>query len=220
MPYRRRYTRQPVRRTFRGGRKLNDRQKTQVKRLIGTRQETKFYSSTLVSAAVSSSATLYDVTNPGQGDTDQTRDGDRLYAKKLYVRMSLTVATGDVTNLVRIIWFQWFPSTTTLAPTVSDILLLGPSGAADVYSHYSHDRRQMFSILYDKVFTLSGSATIVTTSSQKRMTYILHPKRKQMQFDNGASTGTNHIWLMTISDSSAVSHPQIVSAQKFMFTDS
>jgi len=219
MPTRRRYAGPPGRRTFRGGRKLNARQKTQVKRLIGTRQETKFFSSTLASASVSSAATLYDVTNPGQGDTDQTRDGDRLYAKKLYVRMSLTVATGDVTNLVRIIWFQWFPTTTSFSPSVTDILLVGPSGAADVYSHYSHDRRQMFAILYDKVFTLSGSATIVTTSSQKRMTYILHPKRKQLQFDNGGTTGTNHIWMLTISDSSAVSHPQIVSAQKFMFTD-
>lgn len=201
------------------GRLLNPRQKKEVKSLIKRQQETKYFLTNFSSVALSATSTTVDTCLVPQGDTDQSRDADRLFIKKLYARLTLTI--GDTTNFIRIIAFQWKPNT---VPTGTSILLNGPSGAIDVWSHYHHDNRQEYKILFDRLYHQEGNATAnypVTTTSQKVVKFILSRKiNHQVQYAGGTTTGTNHIYITAIADSSVVPHPLLTGQCKLMFTDS
>lgn len=203
-------------------RPLNVRQKKQVKSLIRNVQELKYHVTNASAVALSSSPALRDISAVAQGDTDQTRDGDRLQlCGKIDFHFSLLIA--DTTNIIRITWFQWKPGTT---PAASDIYLNGPSGAIDVYSTYSHDNRQMYRILSDKMYNMVGNAataqTCNTTTTQivRKQRINLKKVRKMVQYGGGGTDGTNKIYFFVFSDSALVTHPLITYSTKLFFRDS
>lgn len=218
MPVRRRTYRRRV--APRRGRKLNKRQKNEVKRIIAVRQELKFFVTPTNAFQISSTGVTFPLTLVTQGDTDQTRDGDRLYAKKMYVRGYIEIS--DTTNIVRLVFYQWKPNSTA---TLGDIFLPGPTGAIDVDSHYNHDTRQQFKILWDRTFVLEGNQSAatapVTSASIRRFQMVLsRGMNRQLQFNGGGTAATNHIYYAAISDSGIANHPELTMSTKFMFTDS
>lgn len=202
------------------GRKLNPRQKKQVKRIVGAQQELKYLDTVTNAYSISTSGAIFQLCSIPQGDTDISRDGDRVYLKKMYVRG--TVRVNDETNIVRLIFFQWKPNT---AATIAQILLNGPSGSPDVQSNYAHDQRQMYKILYDKTWVLAGPGTTpetpVTPTTTRHFQCILSRGLiRQLQFTAGTTTGTNQIYYLALSDSSIGAHPTLSMSTKVMFTDS
>lgn len=202
------------------GRKLNKREKNEVKRLISVRQELKYHVSQTSALAVGTAGQIFQISDIPQGDTDITRDGDRLMLKKFFVRGSILYS--DATNIFRLIFFQWKPATT---PTIASILLNGPSVAPDVWSSYAHDQRQMYNILWDKTWHLEGNAAAATsplTPTSQKLFKVTIARRfaKQLQYTAGTTAGTNQIWYLALSDSAAVGHPGITMSVKFHFTDS
>jgi len=216
----------PVRRRFRGkgrrlrGRKLNVRQKVQVKRILGVQRELKYLDTGTNDYPISTTPVIFQLCSVAQGDTDTTRDGDRIYLKKMYIRGLLDVS--DETNIVRLIFFQWKPNS---AATATNILAPGPSGSIDVNSHYQHDNRQMYKILWDKTMLIAGPGTTpetpITPINQKRFQLILNRGlNRQMQFSAGTTTSTNQIYYIAVSDSSVIAHPTLTMMTRLMFTDS
>lgn len=217
MPYRKTY-RRPKRR-YNRGRKLNYRQKKEVKRLVHVQQELKFWDVSTNAYGIDNSGVTFTLSAVPQGDSDSHRDGDRLYIRKMYVRGQIEF--GDSTNIVRLIFYQWKPSTT---PILGSILLNGPSGSIDVHSQYSHDYRQQFKILYDKTFVIIGNSSSATSPytpvSIRQFQFTLRRLNHQMQFIGGGTAGTNQIYYLAISDSAAPSHPALTMSTKLMYTDS
>lgn len=218
----------PVRRKYRGrkrvrGRKLNQRQKVQVKRILGVRTETKYLDVATAASTVSTTPGVFSLTLIPQATvnaTDSVREGDRVYLKKLYIRG--TWFTGDTTQICRLIFFQWKPNS---AASPGNILTNGPSGTIDVNSHYVHDNRQMYKILWDKTFLLEGNGSAatapVTTGTQKRFQLILNRGLlRQLQFAQGTTVSSNAVYFLSISDSAAVTHPTLNMMTRVMFTDS
>lgn len=217
------------RRTYkRRGRKLGNRQKRQVKVLIARRQELK-YTAYTSSASVSSTSSItgspFDI---AQGDTDTTRDGDRLQwcgtMEFMCHCINSSGALSDVYNNIRVIIFQWHPSS---SPAVTDILLPGPSLVADCLSLYNHDTRQQYRIMFDKIFKTSGNAnssstpgTNITATNIKKFRIKMRKTRKFAQYAGGTLTGTNRFYLITVSDSSAAPHPILEFSSKIFFRDS
>lgn len=209
---------------LREARKLNKRQRMQVKRMIRGVQELKYknYSDTgAISSTAAISGVLFDI---AQGDTDQERNGDQFrWVKALNFRY--TLAVSDTSNIVRIIILQWHPSVIT-APTISDILLTGPSSNVDVYSNYNHDQRFNYKILFDRTHTLVGNGTAgtfpgTTSSIITRHTNIsLKRARKRVQLIGGSVSGSNRLFMLFVSDSTLVNHPTISYSMKMYFTDS
>jgi len=133
-------------------------------------------------------------------------------------------ATGDVYNNVRFIVFQWHPNTT---PTAATLLLNGPSGVIDIYSMYSHDYRQQFTILCDHTFTTVGNSnaaqtpgTSVLTSGVKTFKIPLTRAQKQAQYSAGTTNGTNQLYIGVISDSALATHPSVAYSGKVVYRDS
>lgn len=208
---------------------LNRRQRRQVKNLIKNRQELKYWIAPQINGAnVTSTLGINDISAVAQGDTDTTRDGDRLqWCGTMDIRLNLVGAfgvTGDNYNTYRFIVLQWHPSS---VPTVGDILLTGPSTAIDVYSQYNHDQRQQYKILLDKTFTTVGFLTGTSTAQSnfvRNLRFLINLNRKKVakfaQFSGGGTTGTNKFYYILGSDSGTTSHPSYSLSTKIFFRDS
>lgn len=201
---------------------LNPRQKKQVKSLIRHVQELKYHVTEAIGQQISTTPTIQDLTAITQGDTDQTRDGDRLQlAGKIDFRFHLFI--GDSSNVVRVIIFQWHPNST---PSAGQILLNGPTGVIDYLSTYSHDNRQEYRILFDKVYSLIGDGvadvSAYTTLTQIVRVYRISLKKatKMVQFAAATVDGTNKIYILRVSDSNAIPYPLMGYQAKVFFRDS
>lgn len=192
-------------------------QKRAVEAIVARNQELKF-AITNINFGTSTTGVLGDVTLIAQGDTDNTRDGDRLKLKRFFIRG--VISTGDVTNILRIIWFQWGPNS---VPTASSILLNGFSGSIDYTSQYNHDNRQEYVILYDTLFHMEGNGSAATApygpTSQNTFSYTLKPRWTELQYVGGTTVGTNHVYYFVISDSTVAPHPAFQVSCKVHYTD-
>ena len=220
------------RRSVRGPR-LSKRQKFEVLKVVHRERELKFFGTVLNNSASTTTATVSSISDVTQGDTDTTRDGDRLtWCGHLEFRYSWILGTVDPKAFVRVLIFQWHPNTT---PTASSVLLTGASGSIDVYSQYSHDNRQMFCILYDKVTNLTGNAaTTINYTSISEQYGVQHIRLKpvasfrsssfqsNVQFSTGTTTGTNKIYLLHISSTNnagGAGDPHISYTTKLVYRD-
>lgn len=156
--------------------------------------------------------TVIGVINIPQGVSDQERIGDKITVKS--IRLKYSLAIGDATNYVRFIIFQWKQNTVyTSAPTVPSILA---SVTPTIYSQYNWDNRSNFQILYDRTHTLLSNRPNVFVTRRINIKYLA----KQLQFVGGSATvGSNMIYCLAISDSSAVPNPGILASFDIVYVD-
>lgn len=200
---------------------LNNKQKKEVKQIVGIQQEKKY---TLAWDSLSPTTTpnlVGPLVIPIQGDTDTERSGDRIMIKSVEVRQKM--ACGDTTNMIRVIFFQWRPS---VPPTIAgQILQADPITASiTVLSVYSKDFYPDFKILYDKTHRLAGNgtanypATNITTNYEH---FFLKRFNKQIQYAaGGIVNSTNNIFLLIVSDSGALPNPTYSFDMRINYTDS
>lgn len=170
-----------------------------------------------------------------QGITDQERLGDSLYLRRIYIRLDLqspTAATGaNQFNFYRVMIVQDHdmdnvPNTApggviaTFPP--NDFLLAGPSGSVDVVSHYNHDRRKTYTILYDKTYTMVSTAG--NPIPLKSHTIVVSKGfRKKLQYVNASTSQHQNAITMLVLGSNAYSateNPLVYAQAKVTFTDS
>jgi len=206
---------------------LNQAQLSQVQKLIHRNEELKFVVASQNLTAQSSTASVANILVVGQGDSDSSRDGDSL---KWFGNIDLALqvvngqgATGDIYNNVRVVIFQWHPNS---VPTSANIFLFGVTAAVDVYSHYNHDQRSQYKILFDKVFTTCGNANAATTPNTnfvttgvRKFTVSLARAAKTVQYVGGTTVGTNLFYLLLVSDSALATHPQVGLTLKGYYHD-
>lgn len=196
--------------------------------IINKSRELKFHAYTALGQAISSTGTLTGLPcDVPQGDTDTTRDGDS-YDLAGNIQFKFQLLASDTTNLVRLVWFQWKDISTAAGPSpaASDIFFPGPSGAVDVWSQYDHDNRKSYKILFDRTYNLVGNGTsgtfpgTTTTQIYRSTTVSLKKARRKVQLKGGGLQGTNRIFFLPLSDSSAASHPVLTYTTKMFFYDS
>lgn len=174
----------------------------------------KKYGESTGSQSVDFSGAIIDVSAIAQGDGDTNRNGDQLTLTSYELKYNWVQA--DTTNLVRTIIFQWLPNTSAGAPTVGSVLIAAPLGTATApLAVYDHDNRYNFRILYDKLHRLDAAHVI-----QGNEIMITKFARNRIQFNGGATTGSNRIYILIISDSAAAAHPTFYYDNKINFRDS
>lgn len=179
-----------------------------VKRTIHNMAETKFQVMYAVTSTTWSGA-IASMTDIAQGDTDQTRDGDRIELSSLEYRWVCTPA--NLTDVVRLIVFQWKGNST---PAVTDVIesTLTASQSAPL-SEPSHDNRQLYNILADDL--LCGSST--NNTAVCGYTRILAFPGRSVQFSAGGTTGTGKIYYLLIGSAAASS--QFTMVYKINYKD-
>jgi hypothetical protein len=176
-----------------------------VKNILDSQMEEKWLD-TSYSSTVSSTATLVDLTSISQGNSATTRVGASLQVKSFAFNSIWYLA--DTTNYVRIMVFEWIPSTTADVPSGSELL----SDSSSPISHVLPYKPSRFNILYDKNFTLDTYHPIVEHKFKLKLD-------QKVQFDLGVDTGSRHLYLYMQTDSSLSSHPAVVYQSQLKFVD-
>lgn len=218
------------RRGFKRGRRLTPRQRTEVNKIINTRSELKFVLSNQVAVGIPNTWTFFKIAGISQGQQDSQRDGDRLTWVNNPICMNHLVVnalgvTGDIYNNVRIVILQWHPND-AVAPVVGDIFLNGNTGAIDFSSQYNHDKRQLYTVIFDRNYKTVGNGvnaqqplTSDVQSGLQMSKISTRFLKKQVQYNAGTTAGTNQIYLIACSDSAVATHPTLFFAIKTYFRD-
>jgi len=182
-----------------------------VKSLLKEVQELKLFIVQGTSTSTDYNGACTDLSAIPQGDTDITRDGDRVQLMEWSFRWAAVV--GDAYNLVRVVLFQWTPDTASVTPSPSNVIQTTGTINAPL-SYKSIDFVKNVHVLYDKtVFVDTYHPVMVNQVLIRRF------HDKQMQF-TGATSRTNGLFILYISDSAAVTHPAINYYSTIRYTDS
>lgn len=190
---------------------VDSRQVSQIVRsIIGTRTEKKYFIS-FVNTTILNTGTVLAMSQIPQGTTDITRVGDRITLKRVDVICNIVAA--DATNFMRLMLVKYHPQSDPTSPPSINVFLNSVAGQGPA-SPPNHDTRLDYTVLDDRMIalTLSGMGC-ATFSFSKSLNFPL-------QFSGGSTTASNHLYLVAVSDSAAVSHPSLVYALKNWFTDS
>jgi hypothetical protein len=155
--------------------------------------------------------------NIAQGAAQGDRVGDQITFTKLLWNVNLTAANADVYSHARVILFQWHPNVSFLAPTVA-LMLEIPT--ATFLSPLVWENRDQFTVLWDKAFSFTGTATVPCDKSDHIAFQTLIPKRKTVIYEKGSTSGgSNLIFLLYISDSAAAPFPTIQYYARLEYLD-
>lgn len=211
--------------------KLNERQKRQVKRLIGSRVETK-HINVRTTLGVSATGYIGDVTNCVQGLDDHERIGTEIMLKS--INLNYQLRCGDETNEVRVMLVQWGEDTKNgILPTFQDVL--NPNAPSYLTANHNFQDAKTFKILYDRIHSLAGDGAVggaayvispygPASVTNQRIRIFGKKLSKKVHFEEGPSPevdGLNKIYLMVISDSASLSlvHPYMEYDCLINFTD-
>lgn len=191
----------------RGQKNLNKQIRKVAKSVINSQSELKYFD-TAAAAAPDHAGYLQCLSLIPAGSSDTSRDGDQAYMTSMNIRGSVMLA--DTTNYLRVILFVWKAEST---PINDDILSATFKGSTNyVLSPYHHDGRTNFTVLSDRTYSLHSDKTQINFNITKKL-------NKKILFNGGGTTAKNHIWMMTLSDSAAASHPSISVVSRVRFRD-
>lgn len=202
-------------RTFKRARKLNYRQKKQVKRMIGNDIELKHYDIGFTASVSSTGSIQGPFGTPIQGIDEDERVGDQIMLKKYLI--NAMIAVGDTTNVVRIVFFRWTPNTLVTTPVVGDVF---PSLANGPLSQLNETNIEngVIRIVYDKIYALSstGNNAVIT---RRYSFYGKKLGKKKFVFNPSLTSGVGHLYLCILSDSIAAPNPTVTMASRLIYSD-
>lgn len=218
-------------------RKLNTRQKGEVKRIVRFGRELKFFNRQVGPLqSIGIGASIIDLSNMVQGNRDTERNGDRIeLAGSMDVILqvvgaeTVALANADIYNTLRIVFFQYKDSAVSgVNPLPAQIFLTGPSGVVDVHSLYNHDERQNYTILYDKTVTCVNNTNPPGTGTNYQGNHVHNYKfkvslkraKKLVQYVGAGTDGTNKIYFYIVSDSAVAPNPSYTLNCKLFYRDS
>lgn len=185
---------------------LNKKEKTQVKKMILRSSETKFHSETVSADSIGTVGNNYTLSDIGQGDTANTRDGNQILTTGLYQRYIIsrtTIAGAADDTVLRVI--AYIPRA-----SVADTLTVATNAFVDM---------DKFTVLSDKLFLLTENSPL------KQFTYKKSFKKGRSlgmvtQWSSGTSTAwtKNPIKLYVVSDNN-LNKPTFSMTSKTFFKD-
>lgn len=200
------------RKTVTKGVALTPAQKREVKKLVSHVPELKWADLGLNAITVSNAPLVNALSLIPQGQSSSQRIGDSVHIDHLSIRYR--VRYGDSNQYIRVIIFQWHPSST---PTAADILANGVSGGIDNTSFYQQNTKQLYSIIHDAEYDIlqAGDSFAHSYHADLRRGF-----QKTMVASNTAgTTSTNKIYSLLWSDSSVVPHPDIILNLRTFYRD-
>jgi hypothetical protein len=208
--------------------------KRMVKSAIRTESEIKYFPFGFVPFAQTNAGFVTPITQVVQGIGHNQRLGDRIRPVAFSIRFSIIASentifgAADRWDPVRVIIFRWFDDSTPALPVTNDILIAGTSGDRTL-APYNRSESPRYKILYDRTFTLNstpvwnGANVIFELGPGSTTSEVVVLKGKKvtpiMEFENGAVTGSNQLFLLTVTSSGFTPHPFLGMDSELGFTD-
>lgn len=177
--------------------------KEQVARMMQMKTELKHLDTNVAATAISTSGIIYALSDIPQGITDVTRIGDSALPKQLQLRWNI-VGADTPSNILRCVVFRWKMNTAADVPTINEIFDSAFSGNYVLAPLTFHDRAR-YELLMDKVWVSNPNAA--STTNTKTGSKSMKMAKKAIEFQAGIVDGQNKIYLLIVSDSSAITHP-------------
>jgi len=181
--------------------------------------EPKYLDVLSVASNIGSGSTLFALSLVPSGDQQSQPVGDFIQPLRLMFNFSLYTVNSDIVTTVRLIFFRWIPSTVLIAPVVASILE-APS-AANVLSHFNFQLQDNYKILQERQFQASGITVAPTVASNFGSTGFRVPlsDNPEIEFTQTATTGSNHLYLLAISDSAVTPFPILNFSTRLYYED-
>jgi len=174
---------------------------------VGFKSELKYFDVTLpLSPSTSGSANKISTIAQGVGVTQ--REGDAVQLQSVTLNYDLSTQNADVFTATRIIVAQWLVDDSLAAPTMSSILQ-----SLNTTSMYNWQESANFRVLWDKTFYQNGIAASPCDSGYVGETGVVIPlarAKRKIQYRAGATTGTNNLYVFTLSNSIIAPFPVLV----------
>ena len=189
--------------------------KKYVKQEIKREGVDKYSDTNVLPASVTGAGLIFGpLTLVAGGLTEITRVGDALIMDEISYTFSLSMA--DTTNIMRVIIFQWNDNNAINPPTpalVFQQLLTAPHIGQ---LNWNSIKNNTMNVISDKVYTgvLGQDSTIKVIKGKlfgKRL------PRKRLQFIPATVDASAHIYVMTLSDSTAAPHPTFAYSSRLKF---
>lgn len=216
------YKRNLKRRRRRAKHVLSRRQATAVKAIVDSKLEEEVelkWDDVKHSLTCSTTPTFFDITaqiTSGVDPYDYIGNTIRLQSLAYKIYFSL----ADTTNYIRLVFFQWYDDAVN-TPTFADICQLNTAGSPIDQTDYMSPlalgagTTKSFRILRQFDFVMSATEPACIYQG-----FINKGFRKDITFaTNDPTQGNNHIFMMYLSDSSAVAHPAGEGWTRIRFTD-
>ncbi len=190
-------------------------QSEKIPKLMVHGPQVKYYD---VNAAgsVSTTANYNALSALAQGTGQSQRVGDLIYPIKLDVFMNVITANADIYNTCRFVFLRWKPNTAGLTPGTTSIL--ESPASQGTLSHYNYEGRQEYTVLKDMFEAYTGTSTAPTVDSNKVYRFTI-PLGGSQVFNLGATTGTNQLYFLNLSDSAITPFPQVNLWTRLWYTD-
>lgn len=201
--------------------------RTAIKRIVRAEaaEEVKYWDTRAVTTTIGNNTDWYfqDLCLVPQGTTDTSRVGDSLKMRNLQLNYHLETGAGFKTSAFRIVVAQFNGDSVLSTPAQIAALLFhspGITAGYDSLSHYQHDNvsAKKFNILFDKMYSSAGSTN--TDAMFGRVNIPLKYARKNLQYNGGATTGSDHLYIFALTDQPVASLDQFAYTARLEFTDS
>jgi hypothetical protein len=197
----------------------NEREiKSVVHKVIKANRILKYFETFINATNVTLAGTTNRLTSIPQGIAQGDRQADTIYICAIEHRISVATANSDIYSNVRLTLFG-FREIDSPGPTIGTIYQ-NPSTAGGVYSFFQNENRKTYKIFSDRVFNLVGTATNPTATSQIRY----EGKRSfspewQIAYGLGSTTGSNNVYLASVSDSLIAPFPVLIQNWRVWYYD-
>jgi len=189
-----------------GNTKTNQKQPSVVKMLRNLKQ-IKWYTGAGTLTSSSSTMSFVDLTTPAQGTASNQRIGTSINLREVLIKGNVIV--GDTTNVVRFLVFRWLVDNNSDVPGADELF----DSATDVYSGTTRYDPKRYKILFDKMYLLNAY------HPSRLMDIKIDLGDSLATFSSGTS-GQNHVYCATISDSTAIPHPTLAWSYQLQWRDS
>lgn len=210
-----------------------------VSKVINRRSELKHYTVTGVGNATGGYANDFALssgtqaqtlcTDMAQGNTDITRNGDKIEITSLHYRIFVRPSTDASVvswQAVRIIAVQYKPNALQLAFNITRLLVNDYTGNPGSLSHQNIDHQQDYHILMDKTFQMAQNASAAGAYTSKGGFFLsgyvpLGNAKKDLQYDAGGLGHNNGIYIVAVSTAGNVAADALYNIQtRLRFLDS
>ena len=179
--------------------------------------ESKFFDLT-VNTSPSTTGSISRLSGVPQGVGATQREGDALSLTHVILNYKLVTQNSDIFTTTRLIVFQWKINDNLAVPTLGSIL----QGASSTTNMYNWQDSANYIVMWDKTFFQSGITTAPTDSGLQGETGCVIPIttiRRKITFNAGATSGTNHLYLLTLSDSIIAPFPTLEAQFRIVYLD-
>jgi len=173
------------------------------------------YIDTNLGMSVTSVWTNVDITPVVQGAGDNNRTGRYTRLTNAELQFTVEAINADVFTAVRFLVVQWEPQSNNQVFTMSAVMQI----INDVNSFYNVDASEGVRIIHDEKLTLTGTASVPTTSGYQTKVLKLNlskAKRNQL-YAQGTTSSFNKLFFVAISNSSVAPFPNIVGYSRVYF---